>query len=418
MRSVVASLLHKPKSWSALIMAAVVGIAACFGLARWLLGPTVPVYVVEQGDILQTVVASGHVETPLRVDVGAQVTGRVAAIPVAEGQSVSNRQLLIALEDSEANAAVAAARAAVLQDQARLQQIRDAALPVAAQALRRAQATSLNARAQYERIQELKTRNLASQADLDTAKMNLDVAESEMRSAQLQVDTNSPTGSDYRVAETSLQQSLASLTAAQARLAYTRITAPVDGTLIARDVERGDIVQPGKSLMVISPAGPTQLVVQIDEKNLAMLHLGQQAKASADAYPDRTFAATVVYINPGVDATRGSVEVKLGVPSAPAYLRQDMTVSLDIEVARRTHTLILNADGVHDSTTAAPWVTRVVRGRTQRQQVTLGARGTGRVEVLQGLQAGDRVVSATKQPVAEGARVRVSLPTAATAARP
>jgi HlyD family secretion protein len=72
-------------------MAAVVGIAACFGLARWLLGPTVPVYVVEQGDILQTVVASGHVETPLRVDVGAQVTGRVAAIPVAEGQSASNR---------------------------------------------------------------------------------------------------------------------------------------------------------------------------------------------------------------------------------------------------------------------------------------------------------------------------------------
>jgi HlyD family secretion protein len=415
---VVTSLLRKPKSWSALVILAVAGVAGCFGLARWLLGPTVPVYVVEQGDILQTVVASGRVETPLRVAVGAQVTGRVAAIPVAEGQSVTNGQVLIALEDSEAKAAVAAAHAAVLQDQARLQQIRDAALPVAAQALRRAQATSLNARAQYERIQELKARGLASQADLDTAKMNLDVAESDMHSAQLQVDRNSPTGSDYRVAETSRQQSLASLRAAQARLAYTRIAAPLDGTLIARDVERGDIVQPGKSLMVISPAGPTQLVVQIDEKNLAMLHLGQRALASADAYPDRTFAATVVYINPGVDATRGSVEVKLGVPGAPAYLRQDMTVSVDIEVARHTHTLIVSADGVHDSTTPAPWVTRVVHGRTQRQRVTLGARGTGRVEVLQGLQAGDRILAATKIPVVEGARVRALPPTGATAARP
>jgi HlyD family secretion protein len=412
------SLLHMPKSRSVLVLLAVAGVAACLALARWLAGPTVPAYVVEQGDILQTVVASGRVETPLRVDVGAQITGRVAAIPVAEGQSVRNGQLLIVLEDSEAKAAVAAARAAVLQDQARLQQIRDAALPTAAQALRRAQATSLNARAQYDRILALKARNLASQADLDTARMNLDVAESDMHSAQLQVDTNSPTGSDYRVAATSLQQSMASLGAAQARLDYTRITAPVDGTLIARDVERGDVVQPGKSLMVISPAGPTQLVVQIDEKNLAMLHVGQRALASADAYPDRTFVANVVYINPGVDATRGSVEVKLGVPDAPAYLRQDMTVSVDIEVARRTRTLILNADGVHDSTTAAPWVTKVAHGRTQRQAVTLGARGTGRVEILQGLQAGDRVLSAAKLPVAEGSRVRASSPVPATASRP
>jgi HlyD family secretion protein len=410
--------LRKPKSWSALVVLAVAGVAGCLGLARWLLGPQVPVYLVEQGDILQTVVASGRVETPLRVDVGAQITGRVAAIPVAEGQSVRNGQLLIVLEDSEAKAAVAAARAAVLQNQARLQQVLDAALPAAAQALRRAQATSLNARAQYERIQALKARNLASQADLDTARMNLDVAESDMHSAQLQVDTNSPAGSDYRVAETSLQQALASLGTAQARLGYTRIAAPVDGTLIARDVERGDVVQPGKSLMVISPSGPTQLVVQIDEKNLAMLHVGQRALASADAYPDRTFAAAVVYINPGVDATRGSVEVKLGVPSAPVYLRQDMTVSVDIEVARRTHTLILNADAVRDGTTPAPWVTRVVHGRTQRQRVALGARGTGRVEILQGLQAGDRVLSATKVPVADGARVRALLPAPATASRP
>jgi HlyD family secretion protein len=337
----------------------------------------------------------------------------VAAIPVAEGQSVSSGQLLITLEDNEAKAAVAAARAAVMQDQARLRQIQDAALPTAAQALRRAQATLLNARAQYERMQELKSRGLASQADFDTATMNLDVAESEMHSAQLQVDTNSPTGSDYRVAETSLQLSQASLGAAQARLNYTRITAPVDGTLIARDVERGDVVQPGKTLMVISPAGPTQLVVQIDEKNLAMLHLGQRALASADAYPAKTFAATVVYINPGVDATRGSVEVKLSVPDAPAYLRQDMTVSVDIEVARRSHTLILNVEGVHDLTSTAPWVLKVAHGRAQRQSVTLGARGSGRVEILRGLQASDRVLSATKAPVAEGARVRAALPRAA-----
>jgi HlyD family secretion protein len=412
------SQLRHLKSLRAAAVLAVVVVAGYFGLTRWLLGTTVPAYVVERGDILQTVVASGRVETPLRVSVGTQVTGRVASIPVAEGQSVSSGQVLIALEDSEAKAAVAAARAAIVQDQARLHQIQQAALPTAAQALRRAQATLLNARAQFQRVQDLKSRGLASQADFDTAAMNLEVAESDMHSAQLQVDANSPTGSDYRVAQTSLQLSQASLAAALARLDYTRITAPVDGTLIARDVERGDVVQPGRTLMVISPAGPTQLVVQIDEKNLAMLHVGQRALASADAYPTGSFVATVAYINPGVDATRGSVEVKLNVPEAPAYLRQDMTVSVDIEVAHRTNTLVLNIDGVHDLTSTAPWVVKVVQGRARRQRVILGARGSGRVEILQGLQAADRVLSATNIAVAEGARVRTSLPAPAAGPRP
>ena len=105
--------------------------------------------------------------------------------------------------------------------------------------------------------------------------------------------------------------------------------------LIARNVERGTVVQPGKALLVLAPAGDTQLVLQIDENNLGLVALGQKALASADAFPDKTFAAEVTYINPGIDITRASVEVKLTVAEPPDYLRQDMTVSVDIEVARR-----------------------------------------------------------------------------------
>jgi hypothetical protein len=73
-----------------------------------------------------------------------------------------------------------------------------------------------------------------------------------------------------------------------------------------------------------------QLVLQIDEKNLHLLRLNQAAVASADAYPDQKFDAELVYINPRVDPLRGSVEVKLYVPKPPAYLQQDMTVSVDL----------------------------------------------------------------------------------------
>jgi HlyD family secretion protein len=330
----------------------------------------------------------------------------VAAIPVEEGQSVAARQLLVALEDSEAKASVAAAQAAVVQAEARLKQIRDVALPAAEQALRRAQANLANSRKQYERMKELEARKLVSPQQVDDAEMNREVAESDVRTAQLQVDTNRPTGSDYAVASTALEQARANLTAAQAKLRYTQIEAPVDGTLIARDVERGDVVQPGKTLMVLSPAGQTQLVVQIDEKNLATLSLGQPALGSADAYPDQQFRAEVVYINPAIDADRGSVEVKLAVPDPPAYLRQDMTVSVDIEVARHVGTLIVAADAIHDPTSSAPWVMKRSDSKVQRQAVHIGARGSGEVEILAGLQVGDQVISASNTNVAEGARVR------------
>ncbi len=399
------------KRWLIIVALAIVGLAGLYGAAQWLLGPKVPTYVVAQGDVLQTIVASGRVETPLRVDIGSQVTGTVAAIPVAEGQSVKARQLLIALEDSEARASVAAARAAVVQAQARVKQIRDVALPAAEQALRRAQANLLNSSKQYERMKELKATGVVSQSQFDDAQMNLELAESEVRTAQLQVETNGSQGSDYLVAKTTLQQAQANLGAALAKVNYTRIEAPVDGTLIARNVERGDVVQPGKALMVLSPAGQTQLVVQIDEKNLANLHVGQPALASADAYPDRQFSAEVVYMNPAVDANRGSVEVKLKVPDPPAFLRQDMTVSVDIEVARRANTLILAANAVHDSTSAAPWVMMVSDGKAKRQLVKLGARGTGKVEVLEGLRGGDVVISSVSANVTEGKRVRAA-PTA------
>ena len=89
----------------------------------------------------------------------------------------------------------------------------------------------------------------------------------------------------------------ASAQAARARTSYAAVKAPVAGTLIARNVEVGDVVQPGKVLMTLSPQGRTQLVVAIDEKNLALLVLGQQALVSADAYPAQRFAATLAWLD-------------------------------------------------------------------------------------------------------------------------
>jgi HlyD family secretion protein len=237
----------------------------------------------------------------------------------------------------------------------------------------------------------------------------LDVSQAQLRAAEFLVHTVSPGGSDYVMAETQLAQAKAALDVATARLGYTRVTASSDGPLLTRDVERGNVVQPGKVLMTLSPVGETWLVLQIDEKSFGLLALGQKAVASADSFPAQMFPAEVVYINPSVDATRGSVLVKLRVPNPPTYLIQDMTVSVDIEVARRADALILPAEAIHDALSSAPWVLVVESGRTRKQPVQLGARGGGQVEVLDGVKDGDVVVSGTMQIVA-GQRVRVQVP--------
>ncbi|MGZ3241967.1 MAG: efflux RND transporter periplasmic adaptor subunit [Burkholderiaceae bacterium] len=380
-------------------------LGALYLIAHALFGVKVYTYTVTRSDITQTVVASGHVETPLRINIGSQVTGTVASIPVAEGQIVKAGQLLIALENSEAKAAEAQALAAVTQAQTRLRQLQEVSLPTAQQGLHQAQINLQNVQRQYDRTKELRSKGFVGQSQLDDAQHNLDLAESQLRTAQLQVTTNSVQGSDYQMAKAALAQAQANLNMARARLEYTTIEAPVDGTLIARDVERGAVVQPGKALMVLSPTGQTQLILQIDEKNLAFLHLGQQALASADAYPDQRFRAEVAYINPAVDPQRGSVEVKLNVPNAPAYLRQDMTVSVDIEVAHHADAIVAPAATVHDGSSTAPWVMLVNHGRAHRRTIKLGVRGSSMVEILEGIQPGDSLISSNTANIADGQRV-------------
>jgi HlyD family secretion protein len=158
-------------------------------------------------------------------------------------------------------------------------------------------------------------------------------------------------------------------------------------------VEVGDVVQAGKVLMTLSPKGKTQIVIAVDEKNLHLIALGQKALVSADAYPQQKFEAELVYINPGVNVQTGAVDVKLDVAQAPEVLRQDMTVSVDIAVARRPQALLLSSAAVRDADSAAPWVLRLQDGHAERVAVRLGLRSGGQVELLDGVQAGDSIVT-------------------------
>jgi HlyD family secretion protein len=391
-----------------LVALAVLGLllAGYFGY-RYLNGTAVPVELVQRADLLETVVASGHIESPYRVEIASQITGTVVSVAVREGEVVRRGQPLISLRSDELQNIAAQARAAEAQASARVRQVSELSLPQALEAERSAQASLLGTQQIYDRTSALLPKGFVTRAYFDEVTRNRDVARTQVVVAQTQIRSARAGGSGLAAATADLQQARASLAAAQSRLGYATIAAPRDGVLISRSVERGAVVVPGATLMLLSPGGDMQIVLQIDERNLSRIAIGQTARVSADAYPQAHFAAKVAYINPGIDIARASATVKLTVTDPPAYLRQNMTVSVDIETARRTDVLSLPGSGVRDALTPAPWVMVIENGRAVRRPVRLGLQGDQRVEILSGVAKGVQVIPATSE-IAIGDRVRAT----------
>ncbi len=136
--------------WFILAVVVILGVAGWQG-ARLILGPAIVVDPVRRGNLVETVVASGHVETPYRAEVGSQITGTVAEVLVEQGQRVSKGQPLVSLESRELKAAVVQAQGAVAQAEARMRQLDELTLPSAREALTQARATLLNAQQTFDR---------------------------------------------------------------------------------------------------------------------------------------------------------------------------------------------------------------------------------------------------------------------------
>ena len=179
--------------------------------------------------------------------------------------------------------------------------------------------------------------------------------------------------------------------------------------MLTRDVEPGDVAQAGKVLLTLAENGETRIYATVDEKNLRHLRSGATAQAVADAFPGQPFRAELYYIAPGVDALRGTVEVRLRVPEPPAFLRPDMTVSVEMIVGTREAALVLPAEAVREADGAAPWVLLADDGVARRQPVKLGLRGVGLIEIVEGLSEGAQAILPTA-PVLDGDQVRARLP--------
>ncbi len=368
--------------------------------------PTVAVARVSRQPLAQSLVVSGRVMAPVRVNIGTMVTGTVKRRLVEEGRHVRTGEVLLLLDDAEARAAERQARASVGQLEARLAQLQTVNVAVVSAGLSQAQTTLSRAERELQRLQKLADAGLVTTSQLDDARKAVDIARSQQDAAAAQYSGSRPSGVDERAALAAIDQARAALAAAETRLSQLTIRAPQAGVIIARRVEAGDIVQTGQTLLELAVDGPTQLTIDPDEKNLSAIALAQPAIASADAFPSQTFAAAVSFIGAAVDPQRGTIEVRLTVPLPPAFLRPDMTVSVDLEGVRRDKALVAPSDAIRDVTGRAPWVLLVRDGRVERRSVRVGLRGDTQTEILSGIVEGDLVVPASAGSPEPGSTVR------------
>ena len=384
----------------------VAGVVLLVLVARWLVPGAVDTVTLQRREVVETLVTTGRVRSVSRAGVGAPLVGTVVRVDVQEGDRVASGQLLLALEDAEPRAAVAEARARLTAAEAALGRATSVDLPSAAAALDAAELEAEQLRGEVERLRVLYEAGGLSRQELERAERTAETARARLEGARASTASLGPGGADRRLAEAGVAQAREALDAALARLQLSRVRSPTSGTVLIRDVEPGDAVQPGRVLMQIALDGPTELLVFPDESAVSRLREGQTAVASADAFPDRRFDARVARIAPVVDPQQGTIEVRLAVPEPPDYLLPDMTVSVNIELARRASAWTLPLDVVRAPATDTAWVLVVRDGRAVRTALRPGIRDGRFIEVLAGVEPGEPVVAEAAGEVEPGDRVR------------
>ncbi|MBV2134017.1 efflux RND transporter periplasmic adaptor subunit [Pseudomonas sp. MAP12] len=355
-------------------------------------GPLLPGYRVEARPLVQRVVASGEVSSQSLARIGSELTGVIKARHVREGDAVKPGDLLLELDDAEQQAKLREAEAA-------LRQLIESERPQANATLRESESLLARATRERERREALFDRQLLAAEVRDQARHSETVARAVRARARLNASALAEGGS----AEQQLRQRLVQ---ARTALDKTKLHAQVAGTVQTRKVEPGDLVRPGDTLLEIARSGSQEILLPLDEKNLAPLALGQAAQVVADAWPERVLAARVSYLAPAVDTARGTLDVHLDLTEPADFLRQGMTVSVNIETARRERALVIANDALQAVQGNRAEVLRVRDGRVERVAVKLGLRSTSLSEVVEGLAEGDQVLAGA---ASAGQRVRLAL---------
>jgi len=353
---------------------------------------------VEVGTMVRSVVATGKVEPITKVEIKSKANGIIKALRVDVDSLVQPGDVLVELDKDQLTAQLRGAEANLLAARAALE---GAEAQLKKNVVEAEGPDADFARRAYERARSLFSQHLIAQSALDDAHSAVEVAENRKRAAQSQLAV-----SQAKVAEARAQvaQAQAAADRASEDLANATIRAPIRATVLTRDVEVGSpvssILNLGANATPVMTLGDIAQVFvrgKVDEADVGMVRLGQPARIRVETFKDKIFNGRVTQISPmGTEKDNvTSFEVRVSIDNPGKELKANMTANAEIVLEEHQHALIIPEAAVtYDAEKHAFVDVEAPGAKTGRQKrpVTLGVGNGTKIQVLEGLKQGDKVV--------------------------
>ncbi len=316
------------------------------------------------------------------VNIFSRVDGYIAKIYVDKGDLVKANQLLVEIDHTDYIHAVNQAKANLLSAKAKVVQ-QDAGVR--------------NATLTLDRMQALIKDQFVSQQDLDTALVNRDAAVALQDSLRAQV-----------------QQMTVALAQAETNLAYSYIRAPFAGYIAERNLDPGAYVSGtttststvSRGILSVHDVETVRTLIEVVEKDVPLVKVGQRADVRAEAYPNEVFEGTVTRIVQALNRATRTMTVEVDLPNKDHRLKGGMFARVEVLVGKHPQAIQIPLDAV-SRLEESQYVYVVKDGKAHQVPVELGARAENRVEVVKGLSGDEQLIVSGKDLVSEGAPVQI-----------
>ena len=348
---------------------------------------------IENGDIMESITASGTINPLSTVSVGSQASGRIAEIYVDYNSVVKKGQLLALIDQENAKATV---------------QQREAALDIAKAQVAVEENNIKYYKKALNRISKLNASKYSTEKDLEAAERDYDNSVAQLALEQAQV-----------------KQAQASLNSAQTELSYTEIKAPVDGIVISKSVEVGQTVaasfETPEIFSVAEDLTKMQIEASVVEADIAKVKEGQQVRFTVDSYADDYFYGTVTQVRNEAITTSNVVTytVVIGIDNTDLKLKPGMTANVEIITAEEKNVMLVPNQAlrfyIDDSDNAKRYKDRGVwiikNGKPERVTVKIGVSDDDNTQILESsLKIGDEVIVSKETSAADAKKMKFRMP--------
>jgi multidrug resistance efflux pump len=279
-------------------------------------------------------IASGYIVPHHRIEVSSKIVGKISWVGVEKSDKVKKGQLLVKLDDKEYLAQLNQAESTLASAVARLAELEAGSRPEeidrAAAELERARADSANARLEYERLQSLLESEVVSKREVDNARSRKEMAEAAVGVAEktYRLTVIGPRVEQIESARAEVEHARASIRFWETQVKETEIRSPVDGTVLERRAEAGEMVSTsfagGATVIALADLSDLQVELDISQSDFHNIRVDNRCVMSPMAYRDRNYRCEVFEIAPEANRQRATIQVKVQILEPDEYLRPEM----------------------------------------------------------------------------------------------